>query len=116
MQQLWGRPISVRSDTRRRDGGARICEIRWGEIVTSFKTNHDDVVERHSDCTEELGLIRNALHKIGQLIHISPGVNGNVALRKILVAKAEAERTVLCKHLQGKALFTSILRLYAAIH
>jgi hypothetical protein len=33
-----------------------------------------------------------------------------------LVAKAEAERTVLCKHLDDKALFTGILRLYAAIH
>jgi hypothetical protein len=37
-------------------------------------------------------------------------------LWKGLVAKAEAERAVLCKHLDGKALFTGILRLYAAIH
>jgi hypothetical protein len=35
---------------------------------------------------------------------------------KGLVAKAEAERVVLCKHLDGKALFTATLRLYAALH
>jgi hypothetical protein len=35
---------------------------------------------------------------------------------KELIARAEAERAVLCKHLDGKALFTAILRLYAAIH
>jgi formamidopyrimidine-DNA glycosylase len=35
---------------------------------------------------------------------------------KELIARAEAERTVLCKHLDGKALFTAMLRLYAAIH
>jgi hypothetical protein len=35
---------------------------------------------------------------------------------KELVAKAEAEKAVLCKHLDGKALFTAMLRLYAALH
>jgi hypothetical protein len=33
-----------------------------------------------------------------------------------LISRAEAERTVLCKHLDGKAIFTAILSLYAAIH
>jgi hypothetical protein len=35
---------------------------------------------------------------------------------KRLVDKAESEKSVLCKHLDGKASFTGILRLYAAIH
>jgi hypothetical protein len=35
---------------------------------------------------------------------------------KELIARAEAERAVLCKHLDGKALFTAIPRLYATIH
>jgi hypothetical protein len=34
----------------------------------------------------------------------------------ILITKSEAERTVLCKHLDIKALFTAMLHLYAAIH
>jgi hypothetical protein len=93
-----------------------VCETRWGEIVTLFKNKHDDLVVRHPDCTEELILIRTALHTIGQLIHIPPPLNGNGAVWKGLVTKAEAERTVLNKHLDGKALFTGILRLYAAIH
>jgi hypothetical protein len=31
-------------------------------------------------------------------------------------SQRKTERAVLCKHLDGKALFTAILRLYAAIH
>jgi hypothetical protein len=33
-----------------------------------------------------------------------------------LLNKAEAERAVLCKHLDGQALFLAVLRMYAAIH
>jgi hypothetical protein len=47
---------------------------------------------------------------------ISPPANGDGVVWKDLVAKAEAERVVLCKHLDGKALFTAMLRLYAALH
>jgi hypothetical protein len=35
---------------------------------------------------------------------------------KELVARAETERAVLWKHLDGKALFKAMLRLYAALH
>jgi hypothetical protein len=35
---------------------------------------------------------------------------------KDLIARSEAERTVICKQLDGKLLFTVMLRLYAAIH
>jgi hypothetical protein len=35
---------------------------------------------------------------------------------KDLLAKTEAERVVLCKHLEGRVLFTAMLRLYAALH
>jgi hypothetical protein len=33
-----------------------------------------------------------------------------------LLSKEEAEREVLCKHLDGKTLFLAVLRMYAAIH
>jgi hypothetical protein len=54
--------------------------------------------------------------KIGQLIQTSPQKNGNGVTWKRLIDKAENEKNVLCKHLDGKALFTGMLRLYAAIH
>jgi hypothetical protein len=41
---------------------------------------------------------------------------GNGVTWKRLVDKAENEKNVLCKHLDGKALFTGMMRLYAAIH
>lgn len=43
-------------------------------------------------------------------------MNGNGTGWKDITAKAEAERSVLCKHLEGKALFTAILHLYASTH
>jgi hypothetical protein len=35
---------------------------------------------------------------------------------KELISKAEAERAVLCKYLDGKALFLVVLRMYPALH
>jgi hypothetical protein len=93
-----------------------VCETRWKAIVTSFEKNHEELTARNPDCREEIGLLRNGLRTIGQLIHTSPSICGNGAVWKELINRAEAEKTVLCKHLNGKALFTAILRLYAAIH
>jgi hypothetical protein len=42
--------------------------------------------------------------------------NGNGEAWKELTTKAETEKVVLCKHLEGNALITAILRLYAATH
>jgi hypothetical protein len=96
--------------------GPTVCDTRWTKIISSFDGNHNDLLEAHPDCSEELALLRTGLQTIGQLIHISPPENGDGVVWKYLVAKAEAERVVLCKHLDGKALFTARLRLYAALH
>jgi hypothetical protein len=53
---------------------------------------------------------------MGRLVHVSPSVNGNDAVWRNLISKAEAERAMLCKHLGGKALFTGMLCLYATTH
>jgi hypothetical protein len=86
------------------------CETRWDKIISSFKRNHKELLEGHPGCSEELALLRSGLHTTGQIIHISPPVNGNDAVWKELIARAEAEMAVLCKHLDG------MLRLYAALH
>jgi hypothetical protein len=96
--------------------GPTACETRWTKINSSFEGNHKDLLQAHSDCSEELALLRSGLQTIGQLIRISPPANGYGVVWKDLVAKAEAERVVLCKHLDGKAQFTPTLRLYAALH
>jgi hypothetical protein len=74
------------------------------------------VLASHPDCKEELGMIHAALITIRRLVHTSPSINGNGTVWKDLVIKAEAERSVLCKHLSGKALFTGMLHMYAATH
>jgi hypothetical protein len=96
--------------------GPTVCETRWAAIISSFEGKHDELLAGHPDCSEELALLRTGLQTIGQLIRVSPPANGNGGLWKELVARAEAERAVLCKHLDGKALFTAMLRLYAATH
>jgi hypothetical protein len=93
-----------------------VCETRWKEVLNCYENKHDELLAGHPDCREEIGLVLTAIIKIGQLIHTSPPVNGNGAVWKELVARAEAEITVLSKHLDGNALFTGILCLYAAIH
>jgi hypothetical protein len=96
--------------------GPTVCETRWSTIVATFQKNRDDLLTRHPDCIEEIDLLQTALLTIGQLIHISPPVNGDDAVWKELIANSETERRVLCKHMEGKALFTAMLRMYAAIH
>jgi hypothetical protein len=59
-------------------------------IVTLFKRNHDDLIEGHPDCAEEIELFRTALLTTWQLIHISPPVNGKDAVWKELIARTEA--------------------------
>jgi hypothetical protein len=96
--------------------GPTTWEARLAKVVSSFEGRRNDLLQVHPDCSEELALLRSGLQTIRQLIHISPPANGDGVVWKDPVAKAEAERVVLCKHLDGKALFTAMLRLYAALH
>jgi hypothetical protein len=96
--------------------GPTACESRWSEILASFQRNVDKLTGEHPECIEDIRLIHSDLITIGQLIHISPRVNGNGAEWKQIITGAEAERAVLCKHLEGQTLFTGMLRLCAAIH
>jgi hypothetical protein len=92
-----------------------VCETRWGAVV-SFERKHDELIAGHPDCEEDIALLRKTLTTINKLIHISPPINGNGPVWMELISKAGAERAVLCKYLDGKALFLAVLRMYAAIH
>jgi hypothetical protein len=85
-------------------------------VLASFDKQHETLIANNPDATEERNYVRTELVKIGQLIQTSPPPNGNGIIWKRLVDKAENEKNVLCKHLDGKALFTGMMRLYAAIH
>jgi hypothetical protein len=96
--------------------GPTLCDILWANIIASFEGRHTELLEAHPVCSEKLPLLRSGLHTVGQLIRISPPTNGNSAVWKNLVARAEAERAVPCKLLDGKPIFTAMLQLYAALH
>jgi hypothetical protein len=85
-------------------------------VLASFDKQYETLIAKNPDATKEINLIRTGLIKTGQLIQTSPQQNGNGAMWKRLDDKAESEKSVLCKHLDGKVLFTGMLRLYTATH
>jgi hypothetical protein len=85
------------------------CETRWGAVLAFFDKQYETIIAKNSETTKEIYLIRTGLIKIGQLIQASPQQNGNGATWKRLVDKAESEKSVLSKHLDGKVLFTGML-------
>jgi hypothetical protein len=96
--------------------GPNVCETRWSKTLASFDKHHGELVTAYQGAEEDISLIRAALVQIGSLIRSSPAKKGNGEAWKELTTKAEAEKLVLCKHLEGKTLITAILRLYAATH
>jgi hypothetical protein len=90
------------------------CEKRRAETLASFQRNLDDLNGKHPESSEDIKLLHAGLLTIGQFIKTSPRVNGNGAVWKGILTRAEAENAVLCKHYEGKALFTGLIHLYAA--
>jgi hypothetical protein len=81
-----------------------------------FDKQHETLITNNPDAMEAINLIRTGLAKIGQLIQTSPQQNGNGTMWKQLVNKAEYEKSIFFKYLDGKTLFMGMLQLYAAIH
>jgi predicted acyl esterase len=96
--------------------GPTVCETRWSKTLASFDKHQGELVTAYKGAEEDISLIRAALVQIGSLIRNFPAKNGNGAAWKELTTKAETEKMVLCKHLEGKTLITAILRLYVATH
>jgi hypothetical protein len=92
------------------------CETRWTKILASFERHRNAIIAGHPDAKEETGLVHTALITTVQLVRTSPSVNGNGVVWMKLVDKAEAEKAVLCKHYEGKALYAGLKHLYAQIH
>jgi hypothetical protein len=96
--------------------GQTACGKRWAVILSSFERNFDDLSKKPPYCIEDIRLIHAGLVTIGQLIQDAPLVNGDGLTWRKIISKAEDERSVLVKHLEGKALFTALLHLYATTH
>jgi hypothetical protein len=67
--------------------------------------------KKSPDAVQEIEIICTALIKIRQLVQASPQINGNGSAWRHLADRAEADRSVLCKLLDGKALFTGLMHL-----
>jgi hypothetical protein len=91
--------------------GPTQCQTRWRAVLASFDKQYETLIANNPDATEEINLIRTGLKKIGQLLQTSPQQNGYGAMWKRLVDKEESEKSVLFKYLDGKVLFTGMLRL-----
>jgi hypothetical protein len=93
-----------------------ICEVKWSEVHASFERKHDTLLEKYPGAAQEVGNIRAALIKIRQLVKESPQENGSGPAWKKLADRAEADRSSLCRHLNGKAVFTGLVHLYKTTH
>jgi hypothetical protein len=91
-------------------------ETRWTNILASFERHRDAIIAGHPDVNEEIRLVHTALITRVQLARTSPTVNGNGVVWMKLADKAEAEKKVLCKHSESKALYASLHHLYAEVH
>jgi hypothetical protein len=89
---------------------------RWAVIIASFQNNLEKLKEKHPESVEDIKTLHAGIVIIGQLILSSHRVNGNGAELKSIITRTEEEKTVFCKHLEGHALFSGLLRLYAATH
>jgi hypothetical protein len=89
--------------------GPTQCETQWRAVLASFDKQYETLIANNRDAVKEINLIWIGLIKIGQLIQTSLQKNGNGATWKRLVNKTESEKSVLCKHLDGKAFFTGML-------
>jgi hypothetical protein len=69
--------------------GPTACGKRWAEILASFERNIEDLLSKHQDSIEEIRQIHTGLITKGQLINISPSVNGNGASWKNIISIAE---------------------------
>jgi hypothetical protein len=82
-------------------------------LSRSASTSHTN----NAEAIEEINSVRTGLVKNRTTyIKNSPQQNGNGITWKRLIDRAETEKNVLYKYLGGKALFTGMLRLYAALH
>jgi hypothetical protein len=91
--------------------GPTQCEARWCSVLASFDKEHENLIKNNPDATKEINLVRTVLVEIDQLLQTSPQKNGNDVTWKHLIDQTENEKNILCKHLDGKALFTGMLRL-----
>jgi hypothetical protein len=66
-----------------------LCEARLAKIIASFEGKRAELLEENPDCSEELSLLSAGLQTIKQIIHISPPANGNSAVWKELITRAE---------------------------
>jgi hypothetical protein len=57
--------------------GKTACETRWTQIFSSFEENDDDLLQAHSEGSEELAHLRTGLQTTGQLIRVSPPANSD---------------------------------------
>jgi hypothetical protein len=92
------------------------CETGWMYILASFERHFDAIIAGHPDATEEIGLVHSDLITIIQLARTLPYINGNGVVWMKLADKAEAEKKVLCKNSEGKALYAGLHHLYAEVH
>jgi hypothetical protein len=72
----------------------------------SFEGQHDSLLKNDAEAAQEIKIIRTTLIIIRLLVQTSPKISGNGSAWRHLADRAEAERSIIHKLLDGKVLFT----------
>jgi hypothetical protein len=91
------------------------CKTRCSAVLASFDRQYEALIAKYSGAKMEMGLVQTALVETGKLVQKSSSLNENDVICKQVTDRADAEKSTFCKHLDGKALFTGMLHLYAMI-
>jgi hypothetical protein len=54
-----------------------VCETWWTEILVSFERFHDAIIAAYTEANKEIELFHTVLATKGQLLRISPRINGD---------------------------------------
>jgi hypothetical protein len=88
----------------------------WQVLLPVFEIVQEKLIAGHPDAKMEIDLIRDTLLQICQLVRSSPNNNANELKLEQLTDTAETEMKTLAKYVEGKALYTSLLKLYSSVY
>jgi hypothetical protein len=91
--------------------GPTQCEAQWHSVLASFDKQHKTLIANNPDATQERNLVLTLLVKIGESFSDLSAAEWQHRQLETADQQSAENENILCKHLDGKALFTGMLLL-----
>jgi hypothetical protein len=90
-------------------------EIWCKSTVAVFEVWYEKLITDHPDAKTEIDLIQDTLLQICELVCNSPNRNANELKLEQMTDTATTEMETLSKYVDGKALYTGLLKMYSSV-